>query len=130
MSTRKRLALAILPITMAILACTCNSQGFLPTVATPTMVVSQRTPEPVILVATPTPLPEETIVEVDTEDALLVNLYQRTNPAVVYIQVLVDDGGTLTPLGTGSGFVVDTQGHIVTNSHVVEEADVVTVTFS
>jgi S1-C subfamily serine protease len=130
MSTRKRLALAILPITMAILACTCNSRGFLPATATPTMVVSQRTPEPVILVATPTPLPEETIVEVDMEDTLLVNLYQRTNPAVVYIQVLVDDGGTLTPFGTGSGFVVDTQGHIVTNSHVVEEADVVKVTFS
>jgi S1-C subfamily serine protease len=130
MSTRKRLILAILPITMAILACTCSSQGFFPTVATPTMVGPQRTPEPVILIATSTPLPEAASVEVDAEDALLVNLYQRVNPAVVYIQVLVDNGGALMPLGTGSGFVVDTQGHIVTNSHVVEDADIVKVTFS
>ena len=130
MSTRNRLALAILPITMVILACTCSSQGFFPTIATPTMVVPRRTPEPVVLIATPTSLPEEAIVEVDIEDALLVNLYQRVNPAVVYIQVLADDEGTLMPLGTGSGFVVDTQGYIVTNSHVVEEADIVKVTFS
>ena len=32
--------------------------------------------------------------------------------------------------GTGSGFVVDRSGHIVTNNHVIEGADSIEVTFS
>jgi S1-C subfamily serine protease len=39
-------------------------------------------------------------------------LYKRVSPGVVFIQA----GQT----GTGSGFVYDDQGHIVTNDHVVE----------
>ncbi len=31
--------------------------------------------------------------------------------------------------GTGSGFVYDDQGHILTNNHVVEDSDTITVTF-
>lgn len=42
----------------------------------------------------------------------LIDLYQQANPAVVYIIV--------PNLGTGSGFVYDSDGHIVTNNHVVE----------
>jgi 2-alkenal reductase len=127
MTARKRFILIILPLTLAALACTCNSQELL-FVSTPAV---PQTPEPaVVLIATPTPLPEEAIVEVDAEDALLVNLYQRANPAVVYIEVLVNARGSLTPLGSGSGFVIDTEGHIVTNNHVVEEADALRVTFS
>jgi 2-alkenal reductase len=33
------------------------------------------------------------------------------------------------PRGTGSGFVIDERGHIVTNNHVVEDADELVVTF-
>jgi S1-C subfamily serine protease len=126
MIARKRLILIALPLALAALACTCNSQEllFVPTPAAP------QTPEPLVLVVTPTPLPEETIAAVDTEDSLLVNLYQRVNPAVVYIEVLVNDGGTLTPLGSGSGFVIDTRGRIVTNNHVVEQADALRVVLS
>ncbi|MDY7076120.1 MAG: trypsin-like peptidase domain-containing protein [Chloroflexota bacterium] len=127
MITRKRLTLIALPLTLALLACTCNSQNFF---SVPTPTASPQPPEPVVLVATPTPLPEDTFAGVDTEDSLLANLYQRANPAVVYIEVLVNEGGTQIPLGSGSGFVIDTEGHIVTNAHVVEEADTVKVTFS
>lgn len=130
MITRKRLILVILPLTLAVLACTCNSQELflIPTPTPMTMPLSTSTP--VMLIATPTPLPEDAIAEVDAQDALLVNLYQRANPAVVYIQALINDEESLLPLGTGSGFVIDTEGHIVTNAHVVEEADVLQVTFS
>jgi 2-alkenal reductase len=44
----------------------------------------------------------------------LVALYERVNPGVVSIGVLTSDGG-----GQGSGFVIDMEGHIVTNYHVV-----------
>ena len=50
------------------------------------------------------------------QDAL-VALYQQTIPGVVTIQVNLSQGSAL-----GSGFVYDTQGHIVTNDHVVEGA--------
>jgi len=126
MVARKRLLLILLPLTLAALACTCNTQDLL---FAPTAIAPQA-PEPLILVATPTPLSEKVVTEIDAQDAPLVNLYQRVNPAVVYIEVLVDDGETLSPLGSGSGFVIDKEGHIVTNNHVVEMADALEVIFS
>jgi 2-alkenal reductase len=44
------------------------------------------------------------------QDAL-INVYKEADPSVVYIIV--------PPLGSGSGFVYDNEGHIVTNNHVV-----------
>ena len=126
MMARKGLILILLPLTLAALACTCSSQELL---FAPTPAVSE-TPEPLVLVSTPTRLPEEAIAGADTEDASLINLYQRVNPAVVYIEVLGNGTGTLTPFGSGSGFVLDTEGHIVTNNHVVEAAEAVRVVFS
>ncbi len=57
-------------------------------------------------------------------EELLVTLFERVNPGVVAIQTLTAQGS-----GLGSGFVVDTQGHVVTNYHVVEEADELEVDF-
>ncbi len=127
MTSRKHLVLVALPLLLALLACTCGSQEFL-FLPTPT-VPSISVPAPV-LVATPTPLSGEIIADVDAEDAMLINLYQRTNPGVVYIEVLVREGETNIPLGSGSGFVIDTEGHIITNNHVVEEATLIRVIFS
>ncbi|MBI5959479.1 MAG: hypothetical protein HY866_12135, partial [Chloroflexi bacterium] len=45
-------------------------------------------------------------------------LYQQVTPSLVNITVATRDGSQ----GTGSGFVIDTEGHIVTNNHVVEDA--------
>jgi 2-alkenal reductase len=105
------------------------------------------TPAPVIerVEATPTPVPRELIVEADAEEQLLINIYKRLNPAVVNIRVvkLVENEGLQLPeipgfpqspdefyrRGSGSGFVIDKQGHVVTNNHVVEGAEEVQVTF-
>jgi len=120
--------LVVASLMLAVLACTCDTQELF--VPTPTAVATRPTLSQPVLIATPTPLPEEFIAEIEAEDAWLINLYQRANPAVVYIEVLVKQEGTPMPLATGSGFVIDTAGHIVTNAHVVAEADAVQVTFS
>jgi putative serine protease PepD len=51
-------------------------------------------------------------------------LYERVSPGVVSIEVRTGAGG-----GTGSGFVLDDAGYILTNDHVVEDAQSVRVRF-
>ncbi|MCC6905884.1 MAG: trypsin-like peptidase domain-containing protein [Anaerolineae bacterium] len=78
---------------------------------------------------TPTPLPQDVIAEADAEEQLLINLFQRTSPAVVSIDISQrTEDETLFDIGSGSGFVYDTEGHIVTNNHVVEDSDTLRVT--
>jgi 2-alkenal reductase len=58
----------------------------------------------------------------------LTQFYDEVNPGVVSIQIFVDPalgGGA----GAGSGFIIDEEGHIVTNHHVVAGADSVIVVF-
>ncbi|MCB0173667.1 MAG: trypsin-like peptidase domain-containing protein [Anaerolineae bacterium] len=85
----------------------------------------------------PTPLSDALIAEADAEELLLTNIYERVNPSVVNILVTVEGQDTgsfpnnLFPnQGQGSGFVYDTEGHIVTNNHVVQDAERVDVTFA
>lgn len=56
-----------------------------------------------------------------------IEIYNRVNPAVVHIFVFDDDG---LFLGTGSGFVVDRDGNIVTNNHVVADGQEYEVVFA
>lgn len=89
------------------------------------------------------------LVVVNEIGDLLADLYDRVNPAVVNIQVAqaVSIGGNFPEdhpdlpdfpelpddqfqFGQGSGFVWDSEGHIVTNYHVVDQAERVNVTFS
>jgi S1-C subfamily serine protease len=78
----------------------------------------------------------------------LEKVYEQVNPSVVNISVIekasqsqnnplfqmpgLDQSQPNAPTqqGLGSGFVWDTQGHIVTNNHVVAGANKITVTFS
>ena len=66
-------------------------------------------------------------------DANLVQLYANANPGVITIWTFADTNGVQNdtlPLGQGSGFVIDREGHIVTNQHVIEGADEIEVDFS
>jgi S1-C subfamily serine protease len=58
----------------------------------------------------------------------LIWLYQEVNPSVVQIIVRAASDSPF-PLGSGSGFVYDDLGHIVTNNHVIEEAPDLEVIF-
>jgi 2-alkenal reductase len=61
-------------------------------------------------------------------------IYEQVNPSVVNIQVVIGGSSQFgfngEQGGLGSGFVWDQQGYIVTNNHVVEDADQISVTFS
>ena len=92
----------------------------------------------------------EQLVQSDVLDVLqdtLGQIYAQVNASVVNIQVTVQSSGRAYQMPSfpgmpsmpegqtpeqealGSGFVWDTDGHIVTNNHVVEDATEVTVTF-
>jgi S1-C subfamily serine protease len=57
-----------------------------------------------------------------------IKLFQNASPSVVYITTLQrafnpwNRNVTEVPQGTGSGFVWDRHGHVVTNYHVIEKA--------
>lgn len=92
--------------------------------------------------------PVPSAAEIAALQATMEAIYEQVNPSVVSIQVVQketispEDFPDLFPFfgfpdmprefysrGAGSGIVWDTQGHIVTNNHVVQGADKITVTF-
>src|SRR5689334_17443383 len=85
-------------------------------------------------VPTPTALPDSVYAELDARDQVMINLYDRINPSVVHISSSQNVPnffyGTTPEEGTGSGFIYDDQGHIVTNNHVVSGADSLDVLLS
>jgi S1-C subfamily serine protease len=70
------------------------------------------------------------------DEQATIALFERAAPSVVYVTSLAvarDFWGRNVgeiPQGTGSGFVWDDRGHVVTNFHVVGEADALHVTFA
>ncbi|MGD8555496.1 MAG: trypsin-like peptidase domain-containing protein, partial [Anaerolineales bacterium] len=65
-------------------------------------------------------------------EADLISLYQRANQGVVSILTFDSSGAPLDQdvrIGQGSGFVIDMQGHIITNQHVVQDATQIEVDF-
>jgi len=105
-------------VTVALLGCSLTNLGLPAPQSIP--------PSPVVIVATPTPLPAGVVTNADAEELLLINVYKRVSPSVVNISVIAQD-----PLNSSlaSGFVYDTEGHIVTNHHVVQDARRIWVTF-
>ncbi len=63
------------------------------------------------------------------QEQATINLFETTSPSVVHIESISvrRDFSTLNltkiPAGTGTGFIWDRDGHIVTNYHVIREAN-------
>ncbi len=73
--------------------------------------------------------------DLSQEEKATVELFKAASPSVVYITSLARRSvGWFdvmeVPQGTGSGFVWDQSGHIVTNFHVIQDAQATKVTFS
>ena len=70
------------------------------------------------------------------EEQTNISVYESANQGVVNIDTKANRdefwflGGPQTEEGSGSGWVLDKQGHIVTNHHVIEGSDIVSVTLS
>ncbi|KAL3526057.1 hypothetical protein ACH5RR_014429 [Cinchona calisaya] len=92
-------------------------------------VVSDVAPA-LALVSTTTPR------KLQSDELATVRLFQENTPSVVYITNLASKQDAFTldifqvPQGSGSGFVWDKQGHIVTNYHVIRGAADLRVTLA
>ena len=124
MRLRNPMLIVLTALLIASLACSLGAQPVAPP------------PPPLNLQPTPAPLPTQAaaaqpttaappVIITSTEEQALIDLYERVNLAVVALLVEGDGGG-----GLGSGFVIDTEGHIVTNHHVVEGASDIEVDFA
>ena len=116
MKNTRKLLLTITALILVTLACQAGA-------------VPQITPLPI---ATPIVQVEQPVVETTTSNEpiflppdSLTALYEQVSPGVVSIKVLTTDAG-----GQGSGFVIDSDGHILTNYHVVEGATDIEVDFT
>jgi 2-alkenal reductase len=91
-------------------------QGQAPTFTPSSQVISGTNEAPSVLLA-----PED-----------ITELYNAVNPGVVSIVTYLAPGSPHNDrviLGQGSGFVIDGLGHIITNQHVVQDAEEIEVDF-
>jgi S1-C subfamily serine protease len=86
--------------------------------------------------ATAQPRPVTERPPLNPDELALTQLFQQSSPSVVYITSLAvrRDFFSLNvmeiPRGTGSGFIWDEDGHVVTNFHVVQGGDAFQVTLA
>jgi len=117
-------------LVLATLACGPLRLPSLPRLSTATPV---PTATPVVIVVTATPDPLALTTGADVGEERVISVYEHASPAVVNItsRVMVRSFffGAYPEEGSGSGFVWDTEGHIVTNYHVVQNADSLAVNF-
>jgi len=127
----KRLPLLVILLLAAGLVAGCAALPGLLLLSTPTPAPTP-TPRVIMMVATPTESPAGQ-ESADSIEARRIAVYERVAPAVVNIttQALSTNFffGTVPEEGSGSGFLWDTQGHIVTNNHVVAGAQQIAVSF-
>jgi S1-C subfamily serine protease len=71
------------------------------------------------------------------DENTVVALYKQSIPAVVEIKTVIANSSRIlgpfqiqipNQVGQGSGFFIDSEGHILTNNHVVDNATTVTIT--
>jgi len=88
---------------------------------------------PAVPPVAPPSLPEDLLKRVDADEQINIRIYAAVNRSVVNITTAAEGSGVFgeeSSAGSGSGFVIDKSGHILTNYHVIEGAGSVQVAFS
>ncbi len=101
----------------------------------PSLRLAER-PEPVAPAASPPPAEPRPVMargDLAADEAATIELFKQASPSVVYITTLARrPGGFFDEMevaqGTGSGFLWDAEGHVVTNFHVLQGASAARVT--
>jgi S1-C subfamily serine protease len=132
-NTRSReywiLTIAILTLLLVGLGCNLTSLSALNPTSAPTVVPPTATAAPPPIM----PLPDEEEAA-NALESQVIAVYEAVSPAVVNITnrsyVYSRFMQAVPQEGTGSGFVYDAEGHIVTNYHVVENAEEILVTLA
>jgi S1-C subfamily serine protease len=83
----------------------------------------------------PEPRPVTARGDLAADEKATIELFREASPSVVFITSLSRSRGDLfevaeIPRGEGSGFVWDTEGHVVTNFHVIQGASSARVTLA
>ncbi len=118
-NNKTKIWLAISVLVLAMLACSVPSFTLQNLSGQETQAVITEEESSQSATQPPFVVPDEVLLQ----DAL-VQIYQNVSPGVVSIQVYSRRGE-----GLGSGFVIDKEGHVVTNYHVVQGAEEVEVHF-
>ncbi len=125
--------LALVVITLLTLSCSSvqpSDTSLLAAVGTP-VGIWRPAADPAVSRPTPTNIPDAVIAAADAEYLLLSNLYERVAPTVVNIDAITGSTeNARRSSSSGSGFVFDDAGHILTNAHVIQDASAITVTFN
>jgi putative serine protease PepD len=70
----------------------------------------------------------------DPTEQVIINVYEQVSPSVVNIAATTLELNFWMELipreGQGSGFIIDEEGHILTNNHVIEDARLLEVTLA
>ncbi len=148
MKTKKFIPLLlILVLALSSLACTINTQNLPELPSLPDLIPALVTPAPNATDIAPTEKDAEGQAETGPASPIattipaqpaapiagasgdlqadLQQVYQQTLPGVVMIRFTSAEGS-----GEGTGFVIDKEGHIVTNYHVAGDADSIEVDFA
>ncbi|HKZ55092.1 MAG TPA: trypsin-like peptidase domain-containing protein [Anaerolineales bacterium] len=120
----------LLPLSLLLAALACT----LPSLTTPAPPPTMAIPTAISSIAPvlPTP-PAESTTAFALGELDLADLYERVYRGVVTIWTFSNAGQSEeadNPTGQGSGFVIDMDGHVVTNFHVVLDADEIEVDFA
>jgi len=123
---------AIAALAGATLGCGLPSEVLLQPTALP---APTPTPVPATPTTAPPQVPALTEEPANALEGQVVAVYESAAPAVVNIStVVIAYDFFMRPVpqegGTGSGFLYDAEGHIVTNYHVVENAEELSVTLA